>query len=413
MVETRSPFIRKRHLIHIAGFEPVTPEVLNRRLTSGLNRFSKLWGVTARRSEPDLAGDGHEISWMVETRGPNWTNTCRYTVLRWDDLMAPYVERPWLSRVVGGYRALLEFAWTGTIRRYFEANVRYGMFVLYPVFLLIGFALLGGLAGFIAGMAGIPSPGITAPLAGMLAFLLLLRFGGAFFYLDFALADWCFAADLSRRDVPGLEAVVERFTAVVAASVHDPDQDEVVVSGVSLGAVMLVEALERALAADPRLPKRRRFAFLTVGSSILKIGLHPAAERLRHAVTAVGSDLSVFWVEYQAKVDFINFFGTDPVAVLSDRTTGRPLVRAIKIREMMGVEEYARAQRNSLLLHRQFVMPNGRRHFYDFYQICFGPMPLTDRVALGEAAVAAFAEDGSYEPRRIPAAAAKPVAQSA
>ena len=44
---------------------------------------------------------------------------------------------------------------------------------------------------------------------------------------------------------------------------------------------------------------------------------------------------------------------------------------------MMTAEEYRRAQRSSLHLHRQFVMPNGKRYFYDFYQISFGPLPLT------------------------------------
>jgi hypothetical protein len=47
-------------------------------------------------------------------------------------------------------------------------------------------------------------------------------------------------------------------------------------------------------------------------------------------------------------------------------------------------------------LHRQYVMPNGKRHDYDFYMICFGPMPLAQRAALAEAALAAFGADGAY-----------------
>jgi hypothetical protein len=42
-------------------------------------------------------------------------------------------------------------------------------------------------------------------------------------------------------------------------------------------------------------------------------------------------------------------------------------------------------------------MPNGKRYFYDFYQICFGPLTLRQRVALGDRAVAAFARDGSLK----------------
>ena len=89
--------------------------------------------------------------------------------------------------------------------------------------------------------------------------------------------------------------------------------------------------------------------------------------------------------------------------ISANPATGKPIVRSVRIREMMSDDEYRRARRNSLLLHRQFVMPNSRRYFYDFYQICFGPMLMPDRIGLGNRVVGAFAEDGSY------AAPARPV----
>jgi hypothetical protein len=175
----------------------------------------------------------------------------------------------------------------------------------------------------------------------------------------------------------------------------------VLLSSISLGAVMMSEAIVRGLARDPGMCRRnRRLAFLTVGSSILKIGLHPAAQDLRAVVGRVGGESPLVWVEYQAKVDFINFYRTDPVADLGNPATGKPLIRTVRIREMMSEQEYRRARRNSLLLHRQFVMPNAQRYFYDFYQICFGPMPMVERIRLGNQVVAAFAEDGSYAPAR-------------
>jgi hypothetical protein len=171
--------------------------------------------------------------------------------------------------------------------------------------------------------------------------------------------------------------------------------------------VMMSEAIARALVRAPRMCRRNgRLVFLTVGSSILKIGLHPAAGRLREVVGKVGSEKPLLWVEYQAKVDFINFFDTDPVADLGNPATGKPIVRMVRIREMMSDEEYRRAQRNSLLLHRQFVMPNSRRYYYDFYQICFGPMLMPERIRLGNQVVSAFADDGSYAARPKPALAA-------
>jgi hypothetical protein len=406
MNDAGSPLIFKRRIVHIAGFEPISPETIAHRLSSGLKRFAPLWGAQARRSEPELAPDGRVVSFDVDAVGPNWwTRTC-YTVLRWDELMAPYVERPWIGRVLGGYRALLEFARNGTIRRYFRANIRYGLFVIYPFLVLGGCALLAALVALAAVWAGAPVPALTAPLAGVVAFALAMRLIGPLFYLDFALADWAFAADLARRDIAGLDTVLDRFAGEVLAAAEDEEADEVLLSSISLGAVMMAETIVRVLGERPALCRRnRKLALLTVGSSILKIGLHPAAKELRAAVGRLGSEWALLWVEYQAKVDFINFYRSDPVADLGNPPTGKPFVISVRIREMMSEAEYRRARRNSLLLHRQFVMPNGQRYFYDFYQICFGPMSLKERMYLGSQAVGAFAEDGSYKAPAQPAPA--------
>lgn len=414
MSEPGQPLLLRRHIVHISGFEPVPPEVLTRRVTSGLQKFASLWKATTTRSEPALSSDGRKITYDVTAAGPNWRTETRYTVLRWDELMAPYVGQPWLKRVTSGYRALLGLAFNGTIRRYFRAYVRYGLFVIYPFLVLGLFAVLAILLGVAAAVLGIPAAPVTAPFVAIVAFCLLMRFGGNYFYLDFALADWAFAADLARGAVAGLDAVVESFAAEVRRAVDDHEADEVLLSSISLGAVMMVEAIGRVLADDPGLLAREgaRIAFLSVGSSILKIGLDPAAAPLRETVGRVGAEPDLFWAEYQAKVDFINFHKTDPVADLGHPPTGRPIVRAVRMRDMMSREDYKRAQRNMLLIHRQFVMPNGQRYFYDFYQICFGPLTLRRRVTLGDKAASAFAEDGSLTDRppasQRPAVAARP-----
>lgn len=402
--ESQAPLrlVSRRRVVHISGFEPVGLSVLDRRLKSGLRKFGALWGARTQCSEPVVSEDRRAVTWQVESRGPNWTTQIHYTVLRWDELMEPYTGRSWTGRMLHGYKALFELVFNGTLAAYFRANVRYGLFFLYPLLLLLGFLLLGIAAGIVASMVGVPWPAVTAPLVGIAVFVLLLRFLGAYFYLDFALADWAFAADLSRDAIPGIEPVLERFTDEVFAALRDPDADDVLLSSVSLGAVMLAEAIDRIYASEPEADVYfRRAALLTVGSSILKIGLHPAAERFRRLVGRVGAENDLFWTEYQAKVDPINFYKTDPVADLGNAATGRPLVRQVRIRDMMTDADYRRAQRSSLHLHRQFVMPNGKRYFYDFYQISFGPIALKDRTRIGERITTIFGRDGRFRPELL------------
>jgi hypothetical protein len=393
--------VARRRVVHISGFEPVGVEGLDRRIRSGLRKFAALWSATASAGPPQVADDKRSVTWQVEASGPNWSTHCHYTVLRWDELMLPYTKRSWPARMIHGYAALFALVFNGTLARYFHANIRYGLFFLYPLFILAAFLIVAILAGLAAAYLGIPAAALTAPLLGIVVFVALLRFGGDYFYLDFALADWAFAADLARDRIPGLDAVLERFTAEVTAALHDPDADEVLLSSVSLGAVMLIEAIDRIFGREPNAGVYfRRAGFLTVGSSILKIGLHPAAERLRRLVGRVGAEKDVYWAEYQAKVDPINFYKTDPVADLGNPKAGRPIVQQIRIRDMMTDADYRRAQRSSLHLHRQFVMPNGQRYFYDFYQISFGPMALRFRVRIGDRAASFFNEAGRLRTER-------------
>jgi hypothetical protein len=397
MDEASARRVERRLVVHIGGFDPVEPDRLDHRLVSGIEKFAALWNITASSSPPELSSDGRVMTWQVEARGPNWLTETTYTVLRWDDLIAGYMQKRWWRRFFDGFAALSHFALSGTIGRYFVANARYGMFVLYPFFLLVGFAVASFYLGKVIAGVDLPLALPVGVLIGLATFLILLRWAGNFFHLYFALADWCFAAELVRGEAVGLEQCLDQFADEVVVRIKGDKYDEVILSGVSLGAVMMAETLARALARDPNLCHHGpTVAFLTIGSSILKIGLHPKARSLKSAVARVSREQSLFWAEYQSKVDPINFFKTDPVTSMGLPPTGKPIVTTMRIRETMTPQEYMYLKVNFLRLHRQFAMPNSRRYFYDFFLICFGPMSLAERVALGRAAAAAIGEDGSY-----------------
>ena len=74
---------------------------------------------------------------------------------------------------------------------------------------------------------------------------------------------------------------------------------------------------------------------------------------------------------------------------------GKPIVRIIRIRMMVEEKTYRSFHLNFLRIHRQAVMGNERRYFYDYYMLCCGPVALADRVDNSDQAVAAFAGDGA------------------
>jgi len=252
---SRSP-VTQRQVFHIGGFDPVDTDRLNHRMVSGLSKLAALWSIEAKCGGSELSADGRVMSWRVEAGGPNWTTVTDFTLLRWDDLIAVYMGKPRWRKILEGYGAILHFTANGTVLRYFAANGRYGMFVLYPFFLMIGFVLAAVVFGkTVAGLA-LPFAGAFGVAAGLLLFVALLKWAGPYFHLYFALADWSFAADLARNNVRGLAECIDQFAEEIVRRVRNCSCDEVVLSGVSLGAVLMAEALARALDRDPDIGRR-------------------------------------------------------------------------------------------------------------------------------------------------------------
>jgi len=103
----------------------------------------------------------------------------------------------------------------------------------------------------------------------------------------------------------------------------------------------------------------------------------------------------VFWVEYQSLTDVMNFYRCDPLKVLGLKTGEKPLVRIIRIRQMLDPGTYRRFRLNVYRLHCQFVSGNDRRAAYDYFMLLCGPLPVEAQGRLPDGGVSALGDDGS------------------
>lgn len=392
-----TPSIRKRCFVQMIGYESVGVEHQHRRFIREMARFQKAWSVQGKVSATSLSDDGLVASWSVETWGPNWRVTTAYHYFRWDDFVAADMASPDWWRFPLGLAALLEFILSGTMLRYFAVAWRYGGFFLYPLVALAGMIWLAiGLSRLAVGHLGLPYHLVSAPLLALAIFIALRLTFGRMIFLGYALDDWYFARDLVHRARPRLDARLDRLAQELIRVVRETDADEIVVDGHSLGAPLSVIVIDRALLLDPLLGRGGRpLHLVSTGSSLLKVALHPAAGWLREAVGRIASAPGIYWVEFQALVDVINIYKVDPVVALGMTATGKPIIKIIRIRLMVEEQTYKRFHLNFLRIHRQAVMGNERRYFYDYYMLCCGPLALADRVANPEPAVAAFTADGA------------------
>jgi len=192
---------------------------------------------------------------------------------------------------------------------------------------------------------------------------------------------WSFSREFLRRQRPEAHEALLRLANTVAEADASDRYDEVVMIGHSTGGALILEALDKAQRERPEIGTgRARVTMLTVGSTALKIGLHPAALWFREAAGRIVANDAIFWAEYQCVNDVINFYRTKPAKLMGVGDGTKPVVQTIRVRNMVNPEFYRQQIRgNFFRLHYQFVFGNTQDYHYDFPGICLGPQPLEVR----------------------------------
>jgi hypothetical protein len=107
---------------------------------------------------------------------------------------------------------------------------------------------------------------------------------------------------------------------------------------------------------------------------------------------------SIAWAEYHARSDAISFYKFDPVKLTrfyGDPISGKPLLRRVRLQEMLTTRTYWRYRLRFMRLHYQFVMANERRSTYDYFMMVCGPIPFARSVLAPTGPVELIASDGA------------------
>ena len=395
--------VRRRHVYHIAGYDPIDASAQYRRFTRQLAVFQRTWNVDATLSDLEQSSTQSRAWWTVRARAANWQVEATHEVLLWDDIVRGDFTRSLPVRLLNAARAYLDFIATGTMFRYIMANQRYAIFFLFPIFSVALFAVAGWFCARLLtaslGLEGVGA-GVVGLLAGLAVFIGLLQWPGRRWRVEQLLDDWIFAQDYLHGRRPDIDARLDRFAQALIACAREAAVDEIVIVGHSLGAMLALDLLVRALAADPDLGRRGvAVCVLTVGATIPKFALHPKAEELRRKIARVVAEPSIAWTEYQSRDDTISFYKFDPVSlrrIAGDRLDAKPLIRRVQIHDMLLPETFARCRRNVLRLHYRSVMANDRRAPYDYFLMVSGPVRFPDWTMSPDGLMDFIAADGSY-----------------
>jgi Lipase (class 3) len=372
---------RRRHVLYIAGYDPVSPEQLYQRFERQIQIFRRTWDLQANVSP--LRQTGLYPIWNVITRGPNWETETTFELLAWDDLVNSDSGGSRVVRLVRALETYLNLLITGTLFRYMTANLRYFVFTIVPLLQLIMLGCVACVAAFYLSLL-MPLPSIInsllIPFGGVAALLLLLEWPGRRWRIYQAFDDWILSLDYVYGVRSDLMLRLDQFAERIASSPRENKFDEIIVVGHSLGATFAIDAAARALKLSPKLGTLgTAVSVVTLGATIPKCVLHPAAKRIRKQVARIVDASGIYWLEYQIRADAISFYRFNPATMrrLRDRKEsieGKPVIRSIQAHNMLRSETFRKYRFRVLRLHYQCVSANDRRAAYDYYMMICGPL---------------------------------------
>ncbi len=390
--------VQHRHIIYVQGYDPRGLAQYYRMFRTELRKFGRLYQLDATVSRPQVAPHGETASWTIETEASDWQTRTRYDFLRWEDLIQRDLAAPIWRTVFHAIWIYWRVVFSGTFARFWKANWRFATFITYPHFLLLIEAMcaLGIAFAFARGLEalGIPDPFSMAAAAALFLAILgtVLKLSENATYLLYLLADTIWTWEFSHRQRPEWDERIDRFARYLIDVAREGEADEIVVVGHSSGSFLGAEIMARALKLDPNLGQHGpRVVLLTIGGNFPIVGFHAASQDFRDHLRLLAVEPSIDWIDCQSRKDVMNFFPFDPIAGHSIEVGAarrNPTIVPVRFREIIQPGHYKLFRWKFFRVHFQFVMANELPHAYDFFMIVCGPIPLSERMARPEAALA-------------------------
>jgi hypothetical protein len=390
--------VQHRHIIYVQGYDPRGLAQYYRMFRTELRKFGRLYQLTATISRPQSTPDGETASWSIETKADDWQTRTSYDFLRFEDLIQRDLASPIWQTVFQAVWIYWRLVFAGTIARFWRANWRFATFITYPHFLLL-LEALGAAAiafGFEKGLEtlGIPDPFSIAAAAAVFVALLgtMLKYSENQTYLLYLLCDTIWTWEFSHRRRPEWDQRIDRFAQHLSNIARSSDAEEIIIVGHSSGSFLGTEILARALKLDPALGRHGpRIVLLTIGGNFPIVGFHAVSQDFRDHLRQLAIEPSIDWIDCQSRKDVMNFYPFDPIAghgIDVGALRRNPTIVPVRFREIIKPEHYNLFRWKFFRVHFQFVMANERPHAYDFFMIVCGPIPLSERMARPEAALA-------------------------
>lgn len=374
---SKAEMLRRRRVHYFAGFDP-----------RGAAHYHRLCREEAAKPQPDpgtlVVGAREKLSthmsrWPVSWSDPQEDATSvetEHVFMGWDDIVrANWSRSPAaLAReFVQTYLHLFRHIGAGRVGRMYRPALLAGLLPLLIVALpLLLAALLGGVLGL---------QGVLSAAVGATAVWWFAARGGMLWLLRI----FTFYTRMGKAPIPGHARRTREWTeAIIALQQSDP-VDEVLLVGHSVGAVMMVDAVD-ALLRDTRwqaMQAGRPTMWLTLGQSFPLLALAPGAQAFRDTLARLCAHDSLRWWDVTARIDPLCFHGLAPLAGTAQHPPAMrwPVPHAARFMHMYDAASWRRVRADKLQAHFLYLATPQKRGNFSPLDVMYGPRTLPRQMA--------------------------------
>ncbi len=391
-----SQAVRRRHVFFISGFDPKGASHYHALYRAQASQQSAVNGMSMQVGprRPMADGANGNSSWTIEAVSPE-ARHCEttYEFARWDDIVRRHWPRSTLRLLLDMVFAYWLMLASGVVPAIWKLSRKALIGAAYPIMVLGSGLVVGiGLGLWAAlGLHGHETAGPLAFVAFLLPFGLVLwgtRYIESRLNTTWLVRIFSFTGKLAQGQTPGLEARLDALGLRIANKMRAKEADEILVVGFSVGSILAVSAMARALkrlegggtgATYPVL------SLLTLGHCIPMLGLLPQASVFREELGVLAQTKCLTWFDFSSPTDWGSFALVDPVAACEvelPKSAGHKVqLRSPRFHTMFAPAVYAAIRRNKRRLHLQYLMAGDSPTDYDYFAVTAGAQTLGDRFA--------------------------------
>jgi len=377
--------VRRRHVFFLSGFDPKGASYYHGLYRSQAALQGAVNGMRFDVAPRVRAPDGGS-TWLVECRSAHATTETVYEYARWDDIVRAYWPRTGIQVMAAALRVYVNaLGWRAPLQKVWRRSPRTLVSLFYPAVYWMVALMVAGLGGWMAVFAAralLPLQGAAAYVAGGAAAAML----------------WAAAVSLERRintmwlvriydfailwakgRLPHLQRRMDMFAERIQEKLRDPDVDEVLLVGFSVGTMLAASVAARVQRAS-NAAELARFNLLTLGHCIPLLGLIPEAREFREELRQLGGDPAVRWNDYSSPTDWGSFALVEPISFCMGASiaVNPPRMASPRFHTMFAAERYALLRRDKRRMHLQYLMAGELPSQYDYFSLTAGPQRMRD-----------------------------------